>query len=133
MSAKQFYRLVHSQARQGAIAAIHAAPDGFIVTVAEPNRSLDQNAAQWPILQCIANQLKWPVNGALVSLADEEWKDILTAAFKGESIRLARGVNGGVVMLGLRTSKFNKKDFSEWLDYLHWFCAEKGVDLRAAA
>lgn len=130
---ESYFRLVHSQARQGAIAAIQAAPDGFIVKISEPTRTLDQNAAQWPILQCIANQLQWPVNGALVSLADEEWKDILTAAFKGESIRLAQGVNGGVVMLGLRTSKFNKKDFSEWLEYLHWFCSEKNVNLKETA
>lgn len=130
MSAKQFYRLVHDEARRRAADACRTAPDGHVVTVAEPNRTLDQNAAQWPILQAIAEQLKWPVNGVLVALADEEWKDILTAAFRGESMRLAQGVNGGVVMLGLRTSKFNKKDFSEWLEYLNWFCAERGVVLR---
>lgn len=130
---KHYYRLAHAEARRRAADACMTAPDGFVVTVSEPSRSLDQNAAQWPILQAIASQIQWPVNGRMETLTDEEFKDVLTAAFKGEQIRIARGVNGGVVMLGLRTSKFSKKEFSEWLEFLHWFCADRGIDLRAAA
>lgn len=99
------------------------------VKISELTRTLDQNAAQWPILEAISRQVQWPVNGQLCWLTSEEWKDILTAAFKGEQIRLAQGVNGGVVMLGLRTSKMGKKEFSAWLEFLHWFCAERGVAL----
>lgn len=128
-----YFRLVHSKARQGAIAAIHAAPDGMIVTIKEPTRSSEQNSLQWPVLDEISKQLKWPVNGALTTLTAEEYKDILTAAFRGESVRLAAGVNGGVVMLGARTSKFSKKEFSEWIEFLLYFCAEKNIDVRATA
>jgi len=103
-----------------------------VVKFGELTRTLDQNAAQWPVLEAISKQLQWPVNGQLCWLEPEEWKDILTAAFKGEQIRLAQGVNGGVVMLGLRTSKMGKKEFSEWLEFLHWFCADRGVDLSVA-
>jgi len=80
--------------------------------------------------------LKWPVNGELTALTPEEFKDILTAAFYGETVRLAAGLNGGVVMLGKRTSKFSKKQFSEWLEFLNFVAAERGVviyhDKRAA-
>ena len=34
---------------------------------------------------------------------------------------------GGVVMLGKRTSKFGKKKFSEWIEFLHAEAAEQGV------
>jgi hypothetical protein len=129
MSEKFYYRLVHDQARRGAAEACMRAPEGWIVTIKEPTRTLDQNAAQWPILGAIADQLRWPVNGQMVSLTDEEFKDILTAAFNKETLRIAQGVDGGVVMLGIRTSKMGKKEFSEWLDFLHWFCADRGVDL----
>lgn len=92
-----------------------------------PRRSLDQNAAQWPILQCFSKQKQWSVNGSLVWMEPEEWKDILTAAFRQETVRLAAGLNGGVVMLGKRTSKFSKREFSDWLEFLHASAAQLGV------
>lgn len=126
---KRLFILAHSVARQRAMEAVEDAPEGFIVTIDPPKRTLEQNAAQWPILDAIAAQLKWPVNGELVYMTQEEWKDVLTAAFRQEQPRLAKGVSGGVVMLGQRTSKFKKSEFSEWLDFLHWFCAEKDIEL----
>lgn len=74
---KRIYRLVHSEARRRAQEDVKTAPDGFVVTVAEPTRNNDQNAAQWPILQAFAEQLQWPVNGRMESMTPEEWKDVL--------------------------------------------------------
>lgn len=93
-------------------------------------RTVEQNAAQWPILTAFSEQLMWPVNGEMVYMTPEEWKDVLTAAFKRENPRLAMGLDGGVVMLGQRTSKFKKKQFSEWLEFLHATAAHRGVDLN---
>ena len=67
------------------------------------------------------------MNGQMVQLDAEEWKDILTAAFHQETARLAVGLNGGVVMLGQRTSQFGKKRFSEWMEFLHAIAAQRGV------
>ena len=131
MSDKRIFRLVHPEARRRAMACVAEAPDGYVVTVQEPTRSTDQNAAQWPILEAFAEQLQWPVNGAMVSLSAEEWKDVLTAAFQGETVRLAQGLNGGVVMLGLRTSQMGKRRFSEWLDFLNATATLRGVVVYA--
>lgn len=130
---KQTFALVHDMARHRARQAVASAPDGYIVTVAEPTRSLDQNAAQWPILQAFADQLEWPVNGRMVRMLDEEWKDVLTAAFRRETARLAMGLDGGVVMLGMRTSKMGKREFSDWLEFLHATAAARGVELEREA
>ncbi len=127
---KQYFVLSHNTARQMAMQAIMNAPDGYIVEMKEPTRSLEQNAAQWPILGEFAQQLKWPVNGEMVNLIDEEFKDIFTAAFRKENLRLAAGVDGGVVMLGQRTSKFKKKEFGEWLEYLHYLAARYEVKIN---
>ena len=124
---RQVFHLSHNIARQNACAAVMAAPENYRVEIRERTRSLDQNAAQWPILQAFSEQLKWPVNGEMVTLEPDEFKDILTAAFFGESVRLAQGLNGGVVMLGKRTSKFTKTEFSEWLEFLHATAAARGV------
>ena len=131
MSDKRIFRLAHAEARRRAMACVADAPEGYVVTVQEPTRSTDQNAAQWPILEAFAEQLQWPVNGAMVSLSAEEWKDVLTAAFQGETVRLAMGLNGGVVMLGLRTSQMGKRRFSEWLDFLNATAALRGVVVYA--
>ena len=131
--ARQRFKLVHLEARQRAIEAVANAPDGFIVEVKEPTRNLDQNAAQWPILDAFSEQLVWPVNGVMCKMTPEEWKDVLTAAFQNETARLAMGLSGGVVMLGMRTSKMPTKVFSEWLDFLHHVAADRDVDVTQKA
>ena len=124
---KQTFHLVHDEARRRAWAAIGKAPQGHVVTIAEPTRNLEQNAAMWPILEAYAERKQISVNGAMVNLSPEEWKDILTAAFHQETARLAMGLNGGVVMLGQRTRQYGKKKFSEWLEFLHAVATERGV------
>jgi hypothetical protein len=123
---KRLFVLSHDIARQNAIRAVQEAPQGFSVTVAEPKRNLDQNAAMWPILEAFSQQLQWPVNGVMTTLTPEEWKDLLSAAFRKET-RVAMGLDGGFVMLGQRTSRFTKRQFSEWLEFLHSTAADRGV------
>lgn len=127
MTRRVFY-LVHAQARENAIKAVQEATDGDRVEVCPPRRTTDQNSAQWPILQAFSEQLEWPVNGVMVFMTDEEWKDVLTAAFRREQVRLAMAFDSpGVVMLGQRTSKFTKPEFSDWLEFLHAAAASRGV------
>jgi hypothetical protein len=83
----------------------------------------------WPLLTVFANELLWPVNGRMVKMDADDWKDVLSAAFKGESVRLAMGLNGGVVLLGQRTSKFSKAEFSDWIEFLYATAADRGVKL----
>lgn len=130
MTDTRTFVLAHPEARRRAVAAVSDAPDGMVVQIKEPTRTLEQNAAQWPILEAFAEQMRWPVNGHMVMLTSDEWKDVLTAAFQGESVRLAAGLNGGVVMIGLRTSQMGKRRFSEWLDFLNATAALRGVVLE---
>ena len=103
--------------------------DGWLVKFSEDGRNLDQNAAMWPILQEFSEQLLWPVNGVMVKLEPEEWKALLSAAFRQEQPRVAAGLNGGMVMLGQRTSKFSKKEFSDWLEFLHATADDRGIKI----
>lgn len=129
MTQAQTFILVHPEARRRALECVRTAPDGYAVKVGEATRSLEANAAMWPILACFAKQKQWAVNGKLEWLTDEEWKAILTAAFEKESLRLASGLDGGVVMLGARTSKYGKKKFSDWLEFLHASAVALGVEV----
>lgn len=130
MPEKRVFKLVHATARRLATESVQQAPEGYCVTVSEPTRSLDQNAAMWPILQAFADQLQWPVNGAMVWMTPDEWKDVLSAAFKRESVRVAMGLDGGMVMLGSRTSKFGVREMSDFIEFLHATAAARDVDLR---
>jgi NinB protein len=126
---KRVFKLAHDIARQRAIEAVRTAPEGDVVTIAEASRTLDQNAAQWPILDAFSQSLVWPVNGRMATMTAEEWKDVLTAAFRKETARLAMGIDGGVVMLGAKTSAMGKREFGEWLEFLHAVAADRGVVL----
>lgn len=127
---KRVFMLTHKVARERAMHEVSEAPEGFCVTVSEPTRTLEQNAAQWPILDAFSKQLQWPVNGRMVPMSAEEWKDVLTAAFRKETARLAMGLDGGVVMLGSKTREFGKAEFGEWLEFLNHVAADRGVNLE---
>lgn len=103
----------------------------LVLTIAPETRTQAQNRLMWPLLTAFAKQLQWPINGKMVHMDAHDWKDVLSAAFKGESVRIAMGLDGGVVMLGQRTSKFTKKQFAEWIEFLYATAADRDVQLPA--
>lgn len=99
--------------------------------MAEPARNLDQNSLMWVLLGEIAKQLEWPVNGRTQKLSSEDWKDVLSSGLHKEQ-RIAQGIEGGFVLLGLRTSKMTKAQMSELIEFIYWFGAEKNIKFGAA-
>lgn len=130
MSTKQKFILAHDMARRGAMEAVARAPAGFVVEVREPSRNLDQNALLWVLLTEFSRQLEWPVNGKMVRLSPEDWKTILSASFRRETQRMTQGVDGGLVMLGARTSQMGKREFAEFIEFIQSVAAERGVELQ---
>jgi hypothetical protein len=133
MSEKRLFVLAHPEARRRAMNAVAEAPDGFRVQVSPQSRNLEQNALLWVLLTAFAEQLEWPVNGQMTRLAAEDWKDLLTAAYKRETTRVAMGLDGGMVMLGMRTSRMDKTQFAEFLDFVMSVAADRGVEIEVAA
>lgn len=119
--AKQFFIMAHDAARQRAASAVLAAPEGFIVEIKEPTRSLEQNSKLWPMLHDLSIQVDWYGQ----KLSQDEWKDVLTAALKKQKV--VPGLDGGFVILGQRTSTMGKKDFSELIELLFAFGAQQNV------
>jgi len=103
----------------------------WILTLKLETRTQAQNRLMWPLLTAFSKQLLWPVNGRMVEMTPDNWKDVLTAAFRREALQLAMGLDGGAVMLGQRTSKFTKAEFSEWIEFLFSTAADRGVELPA--
>jgi len=83
-------------------------------------RSLEQNDKMWAMLADIAAQVPWHVDGRLQLIDKEDWKDILTAGLK-KTQRVAAGIEGGFVMLGVRTSRMSIGQMVELIDFMEWF------------
>jgi hypothetical protein len=134
---KLFAHLYQAQQAHGALDGIWKqlkprliAGHRFEVEVRPERRNSEQNALLWVWLTAFSGQLQWPVNGAMVKLSADEWKDILSAAFKRESQRVAMGLDGGMVLLGLRTSQMGKAEFAEFLEFVMATAAHRGVALE---
>lgn len=102
----------------------------LVLEIRPQKRTSEQNRLMWPVLAAFSAQKEWPVNGMMQKLEPEDWKDILTAGYKKESIRMAQGVDGGIVLLGLRTSKMRKDEFSDFIEFLFATAAHMGVNVH---
>lgn len=111
------------------LAQVLQADRRWLLTIRPETRTEAQNRLMWPILTEFSRQLLWPVNGRMVTMTPDEWKDVLTAAFHQEGVRLAMGLSGGVVMLGQRTSRFTKPQFGEFVDFLYATAADRSVSI----
>ncbi len=118
---KQRYIMSHELARQRAIDAVKNAPAGYVVEVKEPTRTLDQNALLWPLLTEVSRQVDWYGQ----KLTEDEWKDVFTAGLRKQ--KAVPGIDGGFVMVGSRTSKMSKAEFSDLVELIYAFGAERGV------
>lgn len=123
---KQVFQLSHVVARRNAANAVMAAPADWRVEIKPRTRSLAQNDMLWSILTDISKQVDFVVNGALVKVSPEEVKDILTASLRRET-RMAMGIDGGMVLLGQRTSRMTVRQMTDLIELAHAFGAEKGV------
>lgn len=118
---KRILILTGEAARKAACRDVLAAPEGYVVTIAERTRSLDQNAALWPALTEVSEQVDWYGQ----KLTPEEWKDVFSAALKKQKV--VPGLDGGFVVCGQRTSRMGKREFGDLLELVYAFGAERGV------
>jgi hypothetical protein len=75
----------------------------------------------WAMLADISKQVDWYGE----KLSAEDWKDVFTAALR--KCRVVPGLDGGFVVLGLRTSAMTKQEMTNLLELMGAFAAEKGV------
>ena len=122
---KQVFHLAHDEARRRAWAAIGKAPQGHVVTVSEPTRNLEQNALLWAMLHEISERVVW--HGR--KLSPEDWKHVFSSSLR--RLDVVPNLDGtGFVALGLSTSKMTKREFSDLIELINVFAAERGIELE---
>ena len=122
---KKILKLTGAIAKQAACRYINEAPQGFVVTIAEPTRNLEQNSLLWVLLDCLEKQTDWHGN----KLNAEEWKDLLSAGLV-QSKAVPNMTGNGFVILGQRTSKLSKSQFAALIELIYAFGAERGVSFE---
>ena len=118
-------------ARKAICRHVMTADEGYIVTIAEPSRNLEQNAKMWAMLADVSEQTDWHGN----KLNPEEWKDLLSAGLVQSKV-VPNMTGNGFVILGQRTSKLSKSQFAALIELITAFAVERGVifgDERIAA
>lgn len=124
---KRFFTITDTNKRHIAQHVMDA-PVGHIVRISEATRNLEQNAALWALLSEISAQVVW--HGR--KLDAESWKHIFSSSLKRQDV--VPNLDGtGFVVLGQSTSNLSKREFSDLLELIHAFAAERGVMLRQAA
>ena len=115
-------KLVGGEQRVRAAQAIHRAPDGYVVTVSEPTRTLDQNAKLWPMIADCQAQI--PDMRAM----DAEDIKLRFMDALGEEMRYLPRLDGrGYFPVGHRSSQLSKSQFAALIELIYAHGAQHGV------
>jgi hypothetical protein len=117
-------RLMGQRQRDYACDMIRKAPDGYIVTIREPTRNLDQNAKLWSMLADVADAKP---DGRVHT--PETWKALFLHAM-GHQARFLQGLDGEVFPVGFKSSTLTVREMSALIDFIGAWGSERGVRWR---
>jgi len=127
---KPTFILVSQRVRENALRAVLNAPEGYVVTIAEPKRSSEQNAKLHALLSDLA---KSPLTWAGKRRTLDEWKMLMVSAHSvatkhpGEVIP---GIEGEFVAIRESTASMGVARASSLIEYVLAFCVSNGVELH---
>jgi hypothetical protein len=123
-------RLHGLNTRQLACEHVRQAPQGFVVKIEPPPRTLDQSAKFYSICTALAQStLTW--DGERQS--KRAWHDLLLHSWMlatGKEPRLVEGLNGGRVSLLMGTRDMGISEMSELIDFATAWAVEHGIDVE---
>jgi hypothetical protein len=118
----QSFTLISPRVRQNALEAVRSAPDGWLVTIKEPKRSLEANAKMWAMLSDVANARpegrQW---------TPETWKSAFLHSL-GHQVRFAEGLDGsGPFPMGFSSSALTVKQMADLITVISEYGDRHGV------
>ena len=114
-------KLIGSAQRYHAAKFIEQAPDGYIVTIKEPTRSLDQNARLWAMLADVSKAMP---DGRRHT--PEDWKAIFMNA-AGWEVQFVDGLDGRPFPSGFKSSRMSVKQMADLITFIMAYGDERGV------
>ena len=126
----QRFILISDQVRANALAAVRQLPDNWVVTVAEPKRSNDQNAKFHAMLTDLSRS---PVKWAGKRRSVEEWKAIVISGHSvatGNGGEVIPGMEGEFVAIRESSANMTVRRAASLIEYLLAFCVTNNVEFH---
>ena len=114
-------KLIGSAQRYHAAKFIEQAPDGYIVTIKEPTRSLDQNAKMHAMLGDISKAMP---DGRRHT--PDDWKCLFMHDC-GWEVQFLPGLDGRPFPHGFKSSNLTVRQMSDLIEFIYAFGSEHGV------
>jgi hypothetical protein len=117
--------LTNDAVRRQFCAWVMKAPPRTVASLKGVKRSIPQNSRLWAMLTDVARQATW----AGKKRTTEEWKDLFTGAVKSAAggLEAVPGLEGGLMILGLRTSEMSVAEMADLQTYIEAWGANNGV------
>ncbi len=125
-------RLIDRRARAFAHQLIDLAPDGMVMIIRQPSRTMEQNSKFHAICGALAAS---PVEWNNRPRMKWEWKGLLVSGVSiclHEAGEMGEGLEGEPVVLRESTSEFGVEKMSNLIEYSTSYCVARGVELREA-
>jgi len=100
---------------------LDAAPRGYTLLFKPPTRSNVASNYMWALLDDVADQKEWEGK----KRPSDHWKDLFSACLRQQEI--VRGLEGGIVAFGARTSEFSPEEMSDMIELIKAWGAQNGV------
>jgi len=107
--------------RQLAARLIAKAPDGYVVTIAQPKRTDEQNRKLWAMLSDVSRAMP----GGRRATPDV-WKCIFMAALSHE-VQFELGLDGRPFPIGHQSSRLTKAEMSDLITFIQQWGDANGV------
>lgn len=100
---------------------IDKAPDGGVVSISAPRRSLEANAKFWAMLSDISRAK--PQGRAMTP---ERWKAVFLQSF-GHAMQFEQDLEGRMFPIGHSSSRLTKGEMSDLIEFMYAYGAQHGV------
>lgn len=108
---------------------IDGLPDWSRIEFKPPRRTLTQNDFMWALLTDVSQQLTW--HGK--RLSPDNWKLVFMSGLKHELQIIPNFHGDGFIPIGFSSSDLGKEEFSDLIELIQAYGAEKGVVFHAPA
>jgi len=113
--------LCGNRQRELAKTLVSAAPMGAVLNIREATRTTDQNAKLWAMLSDVSRAMP-----AGRRATPDVWKALFMNAC-GHAVQFETGLSGQPFPIGFRSSRLNKAQMGELIEFIYAFGAENGV------
>ena len=116
--------LIDAPRRQRACELVLKAPAGFVMSIAEPKRTNEQNDKMWAMLGEVSTAKPdgrhW---------TPQQWKAAFMDGCGHQPVYQESLEGGGFICTGYKSSRLKVAEMSDLIESIYEYCARKGVQL----